>query len=204
MNHAEEKVAFFHAVGEAMAQWAYVEYQLWQLAALAFPVPQRRSVIVAFNSIENFRSRLAVCDKYLEQAFGAEDHFEIWKAIKLKLQKLSTKRNKIAHRVPVLYVNAQQGRRFALEDWSPDVMNGGDRPSTEAMCVQQIAHARREFHQLTIDLASYNSVLTRGQKLPPAFNIDVERQPLLREIKAQLNWSLGLPPPRPRKKAAEK
>jgi hypothetical protein len=138
MHIVEEKLLFFHAVGEALAQWAYVENQLWLMTSLAFPLPQRAAVFDGLMAIESFRGRLNICDKYIRRAFSDADYLARWSKTKEVLERLSQKRNGIAHRVPVLYAGAKEGRRYALEDWNPNILPGGGKPTTEAICVQQL------------------------------------------------------------------
>lgn len=205
MKVSEERVAFFHCIGEALAQWAYTENQLWSVSSLAVPVPQRPTIIRGIMAVENFRSRLAMCDEMIRHAFKGKAHLERWAEIHDDLSKASTKRNQLAHRVPVLYLEGETGRHFALEEWAPDGKStrGGARPTTSALCVQQIAHYRLEFHRLTSQLASYRSLIETGHPLPPAFDVQAESQPAIREIRNPIRVALGLPPLQPRSKGSK-
>jgi len=184
MHIVEERLLFFHAVGEALAQWAYVESQLWLLATLAFPLQQRQPVVDGLMAIESFRAKLRVCDRYIRHAFTDPDFVARWAKAREKLTRLSKQRNKVAHQVTVLYSASKEGRRFAMEDWNPGVLHPGEKPTSEALCLQQLELLRREFHQLTTDLASLNRLASIGVPLPPEFDVEHTRQRSLREIRA--------------------
>jgi hypothetical protein len=184
MHIVEEQLLFFHAIGEALAQWAYVENQLWLLASSTFPLQQRRQVVEGLMAVESFRAKLNVCDRYIRHSTNEEGFLTRWAKAKESLERLSQKRNKVAHRVPVLYSAAKEGRRYALEAWNPSVLQPGEHPTTEALCLQQLELLRREFHQLTSDLASLNRLRAVGVPLPPAFDVEHTRQRSLREIRA--------------------
>ena len=212
MNTSEESVAFFHEIGLALSQWAYVENQLARVVSLCASPQDRNIIALGFLSIENFRSKLQFCDNLIANKFSSSAHLDYWKEITEKLRSASAKRNKVAHHISVLFSEGDVGRRFALVPWLDENMkptktspaapaNGGrTKPPPNSLCVRNIASITGEFHQLTTALANLYDLLC-GRLAPfPGSPAPIGSQPTIRWLRLQIREALELPPPPLRKK----
>ena len=71
-----ESITFHFCIGEAIAQWAYIERALFMLANLAFD--SNKALAPAFHSVENFRSKLAFVDRALQTLPQYEAFAQDW------------------------------------------------------------------------------------------------------------------------------
>lgn len=200
MNVGEERVIFFCSIGEALAQWAYMEAHLQKAGSLSVPFLSRPALIAGIASIENFRARVQFVDEMLAARFAEHKHFPFWLEVRERLDKAAPKRNRLAHNVPVMYPNGEIGRRYALEEWGHEPTHHGTRPSTTAICLKRIIQLRREFHQLTTDLVSVQMLLEGGHRLPPEFDTPADSPPAMRHIRDLIRGGFGLPRLEPRAK----
>ena len=205
MNAAEETVAFKHELGCAIAQWGYVEGQLLRVALECVAIPDRTALAISYHSVENFRSKLTVCDNLVTHRFGKSAIFPKWRATKDRTAQLSAKRNKIAHGWHKLYINNAAGRRWAivpLHHADGELLHAdGEKPPTGAICLRDLAAIRLEFHGLTTQICNVYELLC-GRRAPfPESEEQPTSPPSLLQIANQIRAELGFPQKPSRKKS---
>jgi hypothetical protein len=205
MNTAEEIVAFKHELGCAIAQWGYVEGQLLRIALECVAIPDRSALAISYHSIENFRSKLTVCDNLVLHKFSGSPNLSKWLIAKKRTTTLSSSRNKIAHGWHKLYSNNTPGRRWAvipLHHENGELFNiDGVKPPPGAICLRDLAAIRLEFHGLTTQLCNvYELLCGRPAPFPESHEQSVS-PPSLRQIANQIRAELGFPPKPSRKKS---
>jgi hypothetical protein len=72
-------------------------------------IADRQAMAISYHSIENFRSKLAMCGNLVSHKFGKSDGFQKWVVAEQRTTKLASKRNKIAHGWHKLYINNTEG-----------------------------------------------------------------------------------------------
>ncbi len=197
MNASEEIVAFKHELGCAIAQWGYVEGQLLRIALECVSIPDRQALAISYHSVENFRSKLAMCDNLVAHRFGNSEGFNKWRAAKKRTSDLAAKRNKIAHGWHKLYINNTIGRRWAivpLHQVDGQLLHAdGEKPPAGAICLRDLVAIRHEFHGLTTQLCNVYEALC---KRPAPFQESQEQPanpPTLLQITNQIRAELGCP-----------
>lgn len=205
MNIAEEIVAFKHELGSAIAQWGYVEGQLLRVALECVDIPDRQALAIGYHSVENFRSKLAMCDNLVSHRFADSPGFQRWRAAKNRTTQLAAKRNKIAHGWHKLYVHNTAGRRWAivpLHHSNGQLLHAdGEKPPSGALCLRDLIAIRFEFHALTTQICNAYEVLC-GRPAPfPESEEQPANPPSLRQIANQIRAELGFPPKPSRKKS---
>ncbi len=179
MNLEEEEAAFFYAIGKCIGQWSYIEAQLRGVALECFSFPDRPTAESAYSAVENFRSRLNLIDAVIYSKHGKSKIYTTWGPIKVSAERLSQKRNKIAHYLCKLYVHAPSGRCFVLVPFeqSRDAptrrskkIEDGLHPPHGCLCVKDLAAIRKEFHALTVKLAMLRHLITGRPVRPEEFD----------------------------------
>lgn len=199
MNLGEEEVVFHHQLGQALAQWAYVEGQIQRIVIQCVPLPSRPAVAAAYVSIESFYSKLRFCDNLVAATYGkAWPHIERWTAANKEATRLASKRNLLAHGIKHLYANNVVARRWTLVDQRP--VDGkiphltGKCPPSGALGMIDIAKIRHEFHALTTDLLNVFELLG-GRREPFPEGIEpATYRPTIRLLRNQIRAEVGLPP----------
>jgi hypothetical protein len=205
MNVAEETVAFKNELGCAIAQWGYVEGQLLRIALECVNIPDRQAMAISYHSVENFRSKLAMCDNLVAHRFAKSAGFQKWDSAEKRTSKLASKRNKIAHGWHKLYINNTAGRRWAivpLHQVDGQLLHAdGEKPPDGAICLRDLVAIRLDFHGLTTQLCNVYEVLC-GRPAPfPESQEQPENLPTLRQITNQIRAELGCPLKPSRKKS---
>ena len=211
MHIGEEQTAFYEQIGRALSQWAYVENQLVRLVSLCVSHQDRNTIAVGFLSIENFRSKLQFCDNLVALKFAASPHFAYWEKISSRLQTASAKRNRLAHHLSVLYLDAPVGRRFALVPWlgenntpastQPTAPAKGRKaqPPPGSLCLRDIFAVTEEFHVLTTALANLSELLV-GRPAPFPTDFAPTSSPPTIALIARRMRAMFAPLPRPSRK----
>lgn len=197
MNASEEIVIFKHELGCTIAQWGYVEGHLLRIALECVNIPDRQAMAISYHSIENFRSKLAMCSNLVSHKFGKSDGFQKWVAAEQRTDKLASKRNKIAHGWHKLYINNIEGRRWAIVPLHQKdgllIHSDGEKPPNGAICLRDLVAIRLDFYSLTVQLCNVHEVL-RGRPAPyPESQEKPEDLPTLRKIENQFHAELGYP-----------
>lgn len=205
MNAAEEIVAFKHELGCAIAQWGYVEGQLLKIALECVSIPDRAALAIGYHSVENFRSKLTMCDNLVMHTFGKTTHIQKWRTVKNRTSDLAAQRNKIAHGWHKLYVENTPGRRWAivpLHHANGELFHvDGKKPPPGAICLRDLAAIRLDFHSLTKQLCNvYELVCGRRAPFPESHELSAS-PPTLRQIVNQIRAELGFPQKPSRRKS---
>lgn len=152
----EEQIVFNCLIGEAIAQWAGVEYGLALIAGVSLNSINASS---ALFKVENFRSKLAFtkmafdtnakCKPFAAQAATAFGMAET----------LSGVRNSIAHSRVLIFSAAPPGRRLAIVPLFPALNDRQNRkmPPSGSYCVTDLDLARQQFGRLSSMLKSLSS-----------------------------------------------
>ena len=174
MTPEQEHFLFYHELGKALSQWAYVELDLRHLVTASVPIEARQAVAVGYFSIENFRSKLAYCDSIIIESKHRSPIVARWPPIYERVRSASTRRNRLAHWTLMFYPRAKTGRRHALVEWSrnefsapskqePDRNTSG--PPSSALCLRQVLEARYDFESLTPALSNLRAAFL-GEREP--------------------------------------
>lgn len=196
MKVNEELLVFKYELGNAIAQWGYVEHHVRNIALLCVEFKDRDAMAISFHSIENFRSKVTVCDNLVKHKFRKSSHFKEWIELRSKLDILSAKRNKIAHGWHKLYVKNVPGRRWAIipmhhADGSLLHVDGA-KPPSGAICLRDLFGIRLEFFALTIRACNVYELLRRGQAPFPKSDEQAKNPPTIRHISALIRAEYGL------------
>ena len=167
MKINEETLIFKYELGNAIAQWGYVEHHIRNIALLCVEPKDKDAMAISFHSIENFRSKVTVCDNLVKHRFGKSSHFNEWLELKEKLVKLSSQRNKIAHGWHKLYPNHTKGRRCAIIPTHHDdgslLHVDGEKPPRDAICLRDLFAIRLAFYALTTQSCNVYELLRSGR-----------------------------------------
>ena len=174
MTPEQEQVLFYHELGKALSQWAYVELDLRHLVTACVPMDARQLVAVGYFSIENFRSKLAYCDSIIVESMHRSTAFKRWAAVSERVKSASIRRNRLAHWTVMFYPRAKTGRRYALVDWPRNAFSAPSKqdpdrnasgPSSSSICLHQILEARYDFESLTPTLSNLRTAFL-GEREP--------------------------------------
>jgi hypothetical protein len=197
MNASEEIVTFQYELGRAIAHWGYVEFHVLQTALMCVSVPDRQALAIGYLSVENFRSKVALCDNLVRHRFGKSQHLEKWLTARELIDECAGKRNKIAHGWQKLYVHNVSGRRWAIcpiQHNNGQLLNlDGKKPPTGAVCLRDLVRIRLEFHALTARLVNVRELLCRNRTLFPESDEQPKGPPTIQHINAQIRAEFGLP-----------
>lgn len=134
--------SFFAALGEAIASWAYVEGQLFEIvgARLGAPPPQ---AAVVFGRTPQMAAHVALAGELLGVTLPPDDvALRKWKAIEKRFEKLLPIRNMLVHQ-PVHYGGSR------VFDFVPDGRGGGslrsvsETPADFSFGLSPVAQARQ-------------------------------------------------------------
>lgn len=189
MFPAEEHLAFYHAIGMAVTQWAHVENGLSQVALACFAPCRPELVIAGFYSIENFRSKLAFVKRVFQQRELDAELRDEWKTLSKHIEGLSAKRNAVAHGRVIVYPNAAPGRRYAIVPllWEePKRKSSGNQPPPGSLCVRDIDLYSKQFSKASARLQVLYSRV-QGEESHLAEFAQQEPQPLmLNQLRRQI------------------
>ena len=149
----EEQIVFNCLIGEAIAQWASVEYGLALIvgASLNFI-----NASTALFKVENFRSKLA----FTKMAFDLSDRcapFAVEAAEAFATaESLSSVRNSIAHSRVIIFPAAPPGRQFAIVPLfaTANARHNRKLPPSGSYCVTDLDLARQQFARASNALQS--------------------------------------------------
>jgi len=186
MTPPQEHLLFYHELGKALSQWAYVELDLRHLVTACAPIDSRQLVAVGYFSIENFRSKLSYCDSIITEAMHRSPAFPKWAPLSERVKSASMRRNRLAHWTVMFYPKAKVGRRYALVDWSKSAFSAPSKqdldrntsgPSSSSICLHQIIESRHEFESLTPALSNLRAAFL-GDLEPWSVSDCVPKKPL--------------------------
>lgn len=195
LSFVEEIDIFDILHANAVQQWSLVEASLFGVvSACLVYTPGFED---AFHSIENFRSKLAFADKIVKGSPAPQSISEQWIEISATIQRLSKKRNLLAHgRYIKFNAKNREGRRAAI--FPTSVRPSGDQPPPGSICLRDLDLINQEFkygNWLLITLSSQIAALRARKPVPHAELAPIKPQSRsLSEIKHQIRVGTGLRP----------
>jgi hypothetical protein len=67
---AEEKLAFYAAIGEGITEWSHIEDRLYMILLRCMNAPDHRTVGAAFYAMDAFRTKLSITDAVAPTTLG--------------------------------------------------------------------------------------------------------------------------------------
>lgn len=155
----EEGAAFFYMIGQAITQWSFVEDEMFRLAANGISGKERKALETGYSAIESFRAKLNFAEKIFRQSDDFHFFATEWERVEQFVIGQSKIRNTLAHGRAVVFLDAPEGRRYAIV--TGQSARGKKRPSrgsppAGSLCVREIELARRQFTRASIMIASIN------------------------------------------------
>lgn len=148
MTSGEETLSFYYLLGSAISAWANVERALCGVVSTCFTKHNTTLAIIAFFSIDNFRTKLQTANHLFTTKFDGTKYVAEWEKIVPSLERLAILRNHLAHYHTVGYQHEPPGRRLALVPVIgkiPKFRQRVPKPPPGSLCLREIAHARRQF-----------------------------------------------------------
>jgi hypothetical protein len=197
MTFDQEHLAFFEALGRSITAWADVEMALCGVAQATVRKPDRQAIAVGFLSVDVFRSKLQLAGNMVSHRHGRHKIFDRWLELQKTLGDLAAKRNKMAHRPVVRFLNAEPGRRVALTTW---LVNSAEppafarnKPISGELCLRDIIAIEFEFIAIRYALWNFATRLRRERVFFPAALEQPKNPPEIRKIANHLHARLGHP-----------
>jgi hypothetical protein len=150
-----ERHEFFAALGEAISNWAWIEFWLFDLYVRIVRAELYEATSAAFYSVINFNSKLRMVDAAAKLALTKTEDIAEWKALRRQIDSLSKIRNDMAHRTVYTAVQFPEDRSVYLERSFTDFREGSRdffNPHYTRPRIQ--AHAA-SFEQLARRLSSF-------------------------------------------------
>src|SRR3954462_12215600 len=119
MTPAEEHLAFYYMIGQAITQWSHVEISLADVVRACLGDIERDAISLAFYSVENFRSKLQMADNLVNSKFRGSDALDEWNKMLERIQRATKARNALAHHWLLVHPDAKPGRRCGLQPFVP-------------------------------------------------------------------------------------
>jgi hypothetical protein len=206
VNPNEERFAFYEQLGVAITQWAHVEMLIMEISASCFAPNERRIFSVAFYAVENFRSKMQMAQRIMEEKYSDSQHYPAWDSLAKRALKTSSNRNKLAHMSVCNFLPGKPGRRIALVPWwlSTDVRKKRKTlkgPPPGSLCVKDINGIRMEFVALYAALQNFLYKL-HGLQEPHPKSLEQPMNPeSIHTLRRQMHEMLGHPLKPSRKKS---
>lgn len=149
----EEQLIFHALIGEAIAQWAHVEYGLALLTGACLGSLDASS---ALFKIENFRSKFG----FAEHAFSVSDISQPFRKEGIEAlnfaKACSSARNHIAHSRSVCFPGAPPGRQWAIVPLfaQPHDRAQPGQPPSGSLCIKDLDLSRQRFAKASSMLKS--------------------------------------------------
>jgi hypothetical protein len=187
MTAAEESLYFYYYLGRAITAWANVERQLCYLITTCFTKHNSNAAVMAFFSVDNFRSKLQMTDTLFTTKFYGSAHVKKWEEIHSTIERLATVRNHLAHYHTIGYLG-KPGRRLALVP----VLSRGTKlkqrvptPPPGSLCIRDIAYAQLQFDAAAYALEFLAYRVTKHKTQLPASLAQVGDVPTLEQLTRQ-------------------
>jgi hypothetical protein len=154
----EEEIRFYTALGKAVTQWQAVEAGLANIfCALVGPPGNSGLANVAFYSVENFRTKLAMTNNVVTIRFSfIPNRTSDWPQLAQRVRKRSSKRNLLAHYSMEIENYRKAGHRCRLRPYPnnllPDLQTDYN-PRTYSIC--NIIAIGNSFDTLGVDLMTF-------------------------------------------------
>lgn len=198
MDQNEERLAFYFALGNAITQWAHVEFAISWIVTECLGTRASKASAAAFFSIENLRSKLMYADTVVLSYVESKTLRADWARLKDRAAGLSTIRNKLAHSWVLNVPDAKPGRRTMLRQ-TRQTKNKGRSKYPGALYVRDIRQHQLEFFALMVSLENFHARLS-GRKEPFPKSLEQPHSPpTLAKIRREI-YAFASHPPRPSRK----
>lgn len=193
----EEQATFYFELGMAITHWAVVENTLCSTMLAGLKDKEaKKHLVIAYLSIEGFRSKLAFANNLIEERFSKHSHFKNWKPLFDDLRKFSSHRNQLAHWQVRGYPGNQEGKRWLLIPWisrEPKFKSKKIQPPAGSLGVEDIVRIRYQFFNLDMALTKFSYELNPlPEPFPEAFSLKLN-PPKIQAIVRQIHEVLGHP-----------
>ena len=115
-EYEKERMKFYSALGEAIAEWSMVEYSLFDLYVLSLSVKIESKnffpISASYHSISGFRARLNMVDNAIISVDRDEKLLKKWTTLKSRISKKATRRNHLAHYMPLVDIPINEPRKW--------------------------------------------------------------------------------------------
>ena len=151
MTPFEESILFYYEIGVAITQWAHVEMALQWLMQSCFHDDDRKMTGLTYFSIENFRSKVQVVDVVMRNKYEGTDYLTEWATVLERIPAIAKGRNKLAHRLVIIFHENQPGKRYALVPWiyKPNKKKSSPSrptpPPPGSLFIQDVVELRQQF-----------------------------------------------------------
>lgn len=194
----EERLAFFAEYGTAMGTWTNFEQAMYAIAANLFPEGMPRNMLgIGFTGIQGFQSKRLFVERCVTRAIirlpNKQEMHAAWAELMAEADRLSHKRNHLAHYLTIAFPENEEGRRIALCPWYAKKSDPKDKPTSDSYCVKELIRTRREFVVLVVDTLNFGF---RLQGLPKQLARPAPPQddlPTIQQIVDQMHEELGHP-----------
>ena len=186
MTSNEEMLAFYYAIGKAITQWAYVEFALSWIITDCFVLRERSTITAAFKSIDNFRAKLQFAKTIIEAQKLSPKNKAAWAALYDRANKLSKKRNKLAHHWALTELEARAGRRKMLMPMR-DEPKGRGAKHPGAIYIRDIEGYSQDFSALSYSLENFGCCLSGQPERFPKSLTQPKRPPTIAQIRREIH-----------------
>lgn len=191
MTLNEERVAFFHTLGLALAEWTNVERGLFHVLAVCFKPDDQQVLGVGFVGMEGFRTKLQFADRAIKRRISGSRFSEQWAKLYDNLEGHGGTRNKLAHFRHKEYPSNNPGQRIAIAPWITAKGLNPNKPPPGSLCVRNIARARLEFFAISRALSNFSARLTQRPEPFPKSDELIVGPPTIQQLNNQIHEALG-------------
>ena len=199
MTEQEEEYVFYHEIGFALQKWSILESMLLKMCACCGTTRGESACIaVGFTSIENFRSKLAYVDTYMQHWLGRNQALRNrWGDLHKRIYSASARRNEIAHRQPTKFKDEPSGKRIGLLEpgwYIKPITTSDPHEHRNPITIREIALRSIVFENLSIEIDGLCYVV-RGLSEPDTKSLlRAERPPTIRQIENRMREVHGRQP----------
>jgi hypothetical protein len=167
----EEQFNVDMAIGTAITSWAHLETEMMKALVIFIKAENQMSLAAAFFAVENFRSKLGMLNAAATLSLSGNPELANWKSLTRRIEKLSVKRNHIAHYQILHFVHNEAGKRVILRPniWNPSGPPiEGTFPEVGYRLID-LQNMQRDFSAVNTTLRNFNARLLGQEPLPDGF-----------------------------------
>lgn len=150
---------FFAALGEAIAEWYWVELRLFYMISRLLGFKDIKAAGAAFSAVVNFNARLQMVESAFQTAIQDEELRAEWRRLHRRLKKHARKRNGIAHLTVITFPQIEDPDMMVY--LSHSFVDGSKNPIEPVYLLKDLRQMTKDFHQLMHDFQSF------VDRLPP-------------------------------------
>jgi hypothetical protein len=164
MTRDEETLLFYYIIGRAITSGAMIEDQLINIVFESLEGRGNRNQIRAsYQTIENFKSKLAFIDALLKSKPLPKLEISNWDRLRDRISKNSLKRNKLAHYMVSGDGRTEQaGSRIRLMPMRSRLNEDGEDIS-DILYIKDVANMHSDFFSLTFTIENFRCRL-KGER----------------------------------------